>query len=316
MATPQRYRPKTKLQQYVRGAAGGVQVVNAPLHRLRLSAAQAAVADTDGIRAAVSNVAAIDHHAYPTRAKALSTKNPPATAPTLAAAGGGSLAAGVYKVAYSYVEGNTGQTITSPTAEITVTLNQQINVTAVTPLPSGVTAVNWFVSQANGSTLEMHSQNNGAAFAITAAPTVVAIADPPYPRNITANTTGTGANVLATQVTVYGTDINDQPISETLPIFTAGSHNAVAGAKAFKRVTRIVSPIQGAGVNLIVGFGDKCGFPDKLFGNTVLAAYLNGVVEVTPPTIVASATLSNNTFDLDSALNGTAVDVTYIPDVL
>jgi len=62
-----------------------------------------------------------------------------------------------------------------------------------------------------------------------------------------------------------------------------------------------------------VGFGDKIGLPYKLAHNTVWAAYLNNTKEANPPTVAVSATaIESNTVDLDSALNGTAVDIYLI----
>lgn len=96
----------------------------------------------------------------------------PTGAPTLAqSAGAGALAAGVYKVAYSYVDTATGQTVVSPQGTVTLAASKQIDVTAVTPLPSGVESVNWFMSTAAGSTtLKFIANNNGAAFSINALP--------------------------------------------------------------------------------------------------------------------------------------------------
>jgi len=101
-----------------------------------------------------------------------STIAAPTGAPTLAqSAGAGTLAAGTYKVAYSYVDTATGQTVTSPLGTVTITASKQIDVTAVTPLPAGVESVNWFMSIAAGSTvLKFIANNNGAAFSINALP--------------------------------------------------------------------------------------------------------------------------------------------------
>jgi hypothetical protein len=53
--------------------------------------------------------------------------------------------------------------------------------------------------------------------------------------------------------------------------------------------------------------------PDYLPTNTVLLAALAGTLESTAATVVADADeLEKNTVDLNSALNGTAVDVYYL----
>lgn len=133
---------------------------------------------------------------------------------------------------------------------------------------------------------------------------------PPCPRNITATAGGTTGSIKAVQVKVYGTNFNDEAINETLPIFTADTAGSVEGAKAFKTVTKVEIPaMDGAGVTVTIGFGDKLGIPYKLSHNTVLVAYLNNVLEATAAGVTVSATaLENNTIDLSTALNGSVVD--------
>jgi hypothetical protein len=59
-----------------------------------------------------------------------------------------------------------------------------------------------------------------------------------------------------------------------------------------------------------VGWGDKLGLPYLLPHNTVQATYLNNVKEATAPTVTTdSDEIEKNTIDLNSALNGSAVDV-------
>jgi hypothetical protein len=62
-----------------------------------------------------------------------------------------------------------------------------------------------------------------------------------------------------------------------------------------------------------VGWGDKLGLPYFLTHNTVLAAYLGGTKEANAPSVSVDADdLENNTIDLHSGLNGTAVDIYLI----
>ena len=95
----------------------------------------------------------------------------PVTAPTLAASTTSTtFLAGSYAVAYSYVNAS-GETLLSEFKEITITATQRIDVSAITPLPSGVTSVNWYVSPAaNSNKLRYIANNNGTAFAITTLP--------------------------------------------------------------------------------------------------------------------------------------------------
>ena len=95
----------------------------------------------------------------------------PVAGPTLTqSTGAGVLAAGTYKVAFSYVDAD-GETLISPSTSITIVASKQIDVTAVTPLPSGVDSVNWYMSVAAGSnTLKRVANNSGAAFSINSLP--------------------------------------------------------------------------------------------------------------------------------------------------
>lgn len=93
----------------------------------------------------------------------------PTTAPTLTSPTGGHLAAGDWKVAYSY-ELETGETRISSVATTTVLALDKIAVAAITP-PAGVTIVNWFLSRQEGSSvLKFVHTNAGAAFDISNPP--------------------------------------------------------------------------------------------------------------------------------------------------
>jgi len=110
----------------------------------------------------------------------------PTTAPTLTAAGSGSLAAGAYAVSYSYVDSSGNETLLSKYKEVTLTANQKIDVTAITPLPTGAASVNWYVSPVADSTkLRYIANNSGAAFSINSLPLLTA----PLPPDL--NRTGT-----------------------------------------------------------------------------------------------------------------------------
>lgn len=173
---------------------------------------------------------------------------------------------------------------------------QRLQLTAAQAATASATAVHAAVT------------DNGSDQTIT-----TGITNPPYPRNITATAGGTAGDIKAVQVIVTGTDINDAVITETLPAFTVNTAGIVVGAKAFKTVTSWVSPAHdGTGATVSLGFGDILGLPDKLPWNTVLGAALAGVKEGTAPTVTTSiSALSGNTVDLNSALNGTAVEILY-----
>lgn len=151
--------------------------------------------------------------------------------------------------------------------------------------------------------------DNGGTQTVT-----TSITNPPYPRNITATAGGTNTDIKAIQVTVTGTDIGGNVISETLPAFTVDTAGIVTGSKIFKTVTSISIPAHdGTGATTAIGFGSKLGLPTKLDSNTVLAAALNGTREGTAPTVtVSSSALSGNGVTLNSSLNGTVVDIFYM----
>lgn len=95
----------------------------------------------------------------------------PVTAPTLAGSGTSTtFLAGDYVVAYSHVTA-TGETLLSEFKLVTLTATQRIDVSAITPLPAGVTSVNWYCSPAKDSLkLRYVANNNGTAFNISTLP--------------------------------------------------------------------------------------------------------------------------------------------------
>lgn len=161
------------------------------------------------------------------------------------------------------------------------------------------------------------SSTTGVHAAITdtgaAATTTTGITNPPYPRNITATTGGTSADIAAISAIVTGTNMADEVITETLPIFTVNTATTVVGVKIFKTVTSIYCPAHdGTGATTSYGFGEKLGLPDLGARKTVLSAHLANVLEGTAATEARSLTaLESNYVDLNSVLNGTAVVVYY-----
>lgn len=122
----------------------------------------------------------------------------PTTAPSLTSAAG-ALNNAVYMVGYAFVNAN-GKTKVSPLALIALDDDEQINVAAITPLPAGVTSVDWFVSEEeNSSTLRFIANNSGGAFSINALPAVDAALVP------TRNTTG-GTGVKPTRYVKHPKD--------------------------------------------------------------------------------------------------------------
>lgn len=134
------------------------------------------------------------------------------------------------------------------------------------------------------------------------------------PRNITATSGGTAADIKAIQVIIAGTNYDGATITETLPAFTVNSATTVSGSKAFREVTSITVPAHdGTGATTSVGFGDVLGVEQRLSRNTLRNSYLNNVLEGTSATFLFDETdLESNTVDLNSALNSTQVIIEYM----
>lgn len=160
----------------------------------------------------------------------------------------------------------------------------------------------------NGTAVHAAVTDTGSQQVIT-----TGFTNPSVPRNLIAVAGGTAGDVKAIQVIVDGTDFAGNAISETLPAFTVNTPGTVTGSKAFKTVTAMTIPAHdGTGATTSLGFGEKLGLPDKLTSNTVLMASLGGTKEATPPTVtVSGSVLADNTVDLNSALNSSAVDIYY-----
>ena len=110
-------------------------------------------------------------------------------------------------------------------------------------------------------------------------------------------------------VVVMGKNVAGETISET---FTCDGTNAIAGTKAFYEVETVFLPAWNtdASDTVSVGYGAKVAMPYKMELNSVLKAYLNGVLETTAPTVTTSVLhIEENTIELDSAFDGNVVEV-------
>lgn len=168
-----------------------------------------------------------------------------------------------------------------------------------TPGSPVVDDTNWFVESAN--------MKVGAYTLAHTAPDVGA-------RNVTVTQTAVGAEDTNGTIAVVGTDLAGAVITETL---TPNAGATVAGAKCFATITSItgVGWVIGEGNDTVVlGFGALIGLPDRLSDTgQFLFASLGGVKEATAPAVTVSATvLDLNAVDLNSALNGSAVNLYYL----
>ena len=173
--------------------------------------------------------------------------------------------------------------------------------------------ITWTATQAaTATTTAVHA---AAACSASADQTfTTSITNPSCARNITATTTGTSGDVKAVSVTINGTNINGETISESIGPFQVNTNETITGSKAFYTVTSYVVPqMDGTGCNVSIGVGDKLGLPAKFSRNPVLRAFLANTLEGTAPTVAVSSTAyESNTVDLNSALNGTAVIVELV----
>ena len=68
----------------------------------------------------------------------------------------------------------------------------------------------------------------------------------------------------------------------------------------------------GAGATFAVTFGDKIGLPWMLDKNYLVMALFNKIIETTAATVVVDDDeLEKNTVDLNSALDGSVVDLYF-----
>lgn len=198
------------------------------------------------------------------------------------------------------------------------TVNTPTTVTSVGSFKT-ITSITIPAHDGTGATTSVGVSGGGVADVIAAWTDVGAqvihktatITSPVVPRNVTATSGGTAADINDVQAIVYGTNRNGQAISETLPVFTENSATTVVGSKAFASITYIDLPVHdGTGATTAFGTGAKLGLPYKLTLDTVQAAFLAGAREATRPTVAVSATdLESNTVALSTALAGTAVVV-------
>jgi hypothetical protein len=142
------------------------------------------------------------------------------------------------------------------------------------------------------------------------------LAQPAVPRNIVITPGGTTGDVPAGDITVTGTNIKGEAISETFTL-SANQSSASTGSKAFATVTSIVFPVQdGAGATYDVGFGVKIGLPTTMPAASVIDCYVDGVRESTAATVAFSTTaVESNTVQTNTAPNGSRdFIILYIPN--
>lgn len=136
--------------------------------------------------------------------------------------------------------------------------------------------------------------------------TLVPAAQPDVPRVIVLRTGGTAADIKPVQAVVNGTNMADEVISETMPVFTENTATTVTGVKAFKTVTNVVVPAQdGAAAEVSIGYGAALGIPYKLSNALqIRQAIFAGASETLAASTVSATVLESNTVTTTTALDG------------
>lgn len=129
-------------------------------------------------------------------------------------------------------------------------------------------------------------------------------AQPDFARKITCTPGGTTGDVPAGDVTITGTNIRGETITDTIT-FAANASTVGTSAKAFLTVTSVVFPIQdGASATYDIGVNDALGLDRCMSEAAVIDAYIDGVREGTAATVTFDATdVSKNTVDPNTALD-------------
>ncbi len=142
------------------------------------------------------------------------------------------------------------------------------------------------------------------------------ISNPDVPRNLRVTTGGTTADCAAGNVVIVGKDALGRSITDSIPVTASQSPSKDAvGTKAFKTVSSITLPAEQSthGCTYSVGQGNSLGMNRCLdFKDRFFHAGLNGVKEVTAPTLYTSASaVSGNMAALSSAYNSTNVTLVF-----
>jgi hypothetical protein len=200
----------------------------------------------------------------------------PTTGPTLTASTGGSLLSGDYDVSYSYLN-DYGETLTSSTTTVTITgPSGRIAVTAITPLPTGATSANWYMSDAaNSLTLKRKVGNSGAAFNIDTLPTggVVPASNNTNSANHSEKGYLTGTNGVA---------VTNGPGSIGVALGVTGDIDVTGGVVTVKNVQGIaydtVDPTNGQAY--IYNSGSSKMVAQNVVATAVATATAEGIVKV------------------------------------
>lgn len=138
---------------------------------------------------------------------------------------------------------------------------------------------------------------------------------PDVARAITVDPTGTTNDVAAGSVTITGTDIAGNSISDAVT-FIANATAAQTTTKAFASIATISFATQdGTGAKFDIGVANKFGLKQKFKDDAfILIGLFDGVDELSSATKAVSSTeLSSNTYQTAGTCDGTkSIDVFYL----
>ncbi len=202
----------------------------------------------------------------------------PSAAPALTAVSGStSLAAGTYTVGYTWTTAD-GETPLSPTATVTITAGQAIQVSALTlpnvgqtPPSPNATGVNYYLSTAAGSSsVAYDATGTGAATTLTALPASGA-ASPPTVNTAFAVTPGYATCWIANDLQTAPSATLISNAQQFVDGYTDANGNPVAGAKAAGIVTTVVAA-QLQTQNVAVAVLTKPGYTLAMVQDSVIQA--------------------------------------------
>ena len=173
---------------------------------------------------------------------------PPGAAPVLTAISGStSLTAGTYTVGYTWITAD-GETPLSPTATVTITAGQGIQVSAMslpnvgaTPPSPNATGIHYYLSAAAGSTSVAYDANGtGAAITLTALP-VSGAASPPTINTAFAVTPGYATCWVANDLQTAPSSALITNAQQAVDGYVDSNGHPIAGASAAGIVTTVVA---------------------------------------------------------------------------
>jgi hypothetical protein len=128
-----------------------------------------------------------------------------------------------------------------------------------------------------------------------------------YPRNISFTVAGGTASDAPTTVTITGTDVNDDALTETVAI--TASAGTYSGVKAFKTIVSVAyGAATGTGATVSIGYGVKFGLPLKPKVRAGGVVRFGEIMDGTAPTAGSFATPTtsppNGTYTPNTAADG------------